>query len=143
MIPREWQFWSPEGYLTPGGPHTWMAIDWDLRSRIQVTGPAEPLPDEDDAIKFVAQYIDRLGPDVHAFIISGNGDFIAISDDDPTWEIQYSDLTEVLKTGQVTRRSELDGLDRLSVCADLVKLRSTKEVVAFKYIIIQQRVINI
>lgn len=140
MIPREWQFFSPEGALTPGGPHTWVVIDWDLRSWIQVTGPAKTLPDEDDAIKFVGQYIDQLGPDVHAFTISESGEFLGISRDDPTWEIRYPALTDELKTEQVLRRFELVEVDRLSVCTDSVKRRNTKELVAFKYTIIQPRV---
>lgn len=53
MIRREWKFFSPEGALTPGGPYTWVVIDWDLRRWVQVTGPSEALPDEEAGIDAV------------------------------------------------------------------------------------------
>ncbi|WEW57639.1 hypothetical protein PRK78_003106 [Emydomyces testavorans] len=146
MIPRSWRFYSPSGSLDYGGPHTWVVIDWDQRRWFQVTGPAETLPDYEDGVKAVARHVDQLGPDVHSLVISANGDLLSVSSVDPTWEIRYPEYSGNLENGEVARRSELVEVDRLNVCTDLVEYHpahSKKELVVFKYTIIQERVKNI
>ncbi|KAI2003784.1 hypothetical protein LOZ52_006566 [Ophidiomyces ophidiicola] len=145
MIPPSWRFYSPEGALTPGGPHTWDVIDWDLRRWFQVTGPAEALPDDEDGVEAVARHVDKLGPDIHCLKISADGDLIGVSTDDPTWEVRYPEYPGPLADCEVAYRPELTEIDRLQVCTDLVEYNARhagekKEVVVFKYTIYQQRV---
>ncbi|KAI2086306.1 hypothetical protein LOZ36_003445 [Ophidiomyces ophidiicola] len=143
MIPPSWRFYSPEGALTPGGPHKWAVIDWELRRWFQVTGPAEALPDEEDAIKVVEQHADAVGADIHTLEVSANGELIGVSTEDPTWELRYPDYPGPLTDQEIAYRSQLTERERLHLCTDLVEYKGcdgNSEIVAFKYTIYQQRV---
>lgn len=148
MIPQEWRFWSPEGALTPGGPHTWLVIDWDQRRWYRVTGPAETLPDEEDAIYYLKRYVDHLRSDVYSLKLSVNGELIETSSYDPTYEIRYPPYAGAIdkRNTEVVHKKDLHEVERWGVGADLVTYdagNNTKKLVAFKYTIIQQRVDNI
>lgn len=143
MIPREWRFFSPEGALTPGGPHLWVVIDWDQRRWFQVIGPAKALPDEGDAIRVLDKYVDQLGADVHTLNINGDCELLSVSPEDPTWEIRYSELSSFFEKEDVLVRSKLKELDRLHVCTDLSQCTEDNKLVVFKYTIIRQRLKNV
>ncbi|KAM5471917.1 hypothetical protein MauCBS54593_003324 [Microsporum audouinii] len=112
--------------------------------REQDSAAAQVLPEDEDEIKAVRRYVDQLGPDVHSLEIDSNGDPIDTSSEDPTIEVRYPEYSGALEKGEVARRSELTEIDRFHVCTDLVEYRGSlqgnKQVVAFKYTIIQQRV---
>lgn len=146
MIPDK--FWSPEGFLIPGGPHSWLVIDWDQRRWYRVTGPAETLPDYEDATDYVARYVDQLSPDVYSLELSANGELIETSSYDPTIEIRYPPYTGSIdgENAEIVHKANLMEVERWGVGSDLVAYdagNSTKKLVAFKYTIIQQRVDNI
>ncbi|KAM5458276.1 hypothetical protein MaudCBS49596_000189 [Microsporum audouinii] len=112
--------------------------------REQESAAAQVLSEDEDGIKAVRRYVDQLGPDVHSLEIDSNGDPIDTSSEDPTIEVRYPEYSGALEKGEVARRSELTEIDRFHVCTDLVEyqgsLQGNKQVVAFKYTIIQQRV---
>ncbi|KAK2882709.1 hypothetical protein FQN49_000071 [Arthroderma sp. PD_2] len=146
MIPPAYRFYVTGGGLFPEGPHTWDVIDWDLRRWFQVTGPAEALPEDTDGIAVVRRYVDQLSPDVHCLEIDAQGNLLSTSSKDPTLEIRYPEYSGTLGKGEVARRSQLTEIDRFHVCTDLVEYHpphGDKEVVAFKYTLIQQRVKDI
>lgn len=134
MILHEWAILQPNKLLDPRRPrpHTWVVIDWDLRRWIQVTGPAEPLLDEGDAIAFVVQYVDQLGPRIQDLRWrrvprSSLGRRPGLGNPVPR-----SHLPETLGAVSLIPRSELIEMDRMSVCVDLVMVRSSSEVVVFQ-----------
>ena len=122
MIPPDWRFWSPEGALFPGGPHTWLVIDWDQRQWYKLTGPAETLPDEEDAINYLRKYVDQLGPDVYPLELSIDGELIGTSSDDPTYEIRYPPYDGPIdeKSTDIVQKKDLVEVERWGVGADLV-----------------------
>ncbi|KAI2086706.1 hypothetical protein LOZ36_003173 [Ophidiomyces ophidiicola] len=145
MIPKDYRFYSPEGRVYPnGGPRSWVVIDFDQRRCFRIAGPAEMLPDHESAEKLVAQYADHVGPEVHLIQLSADGSLLSVSsDNDPTWEIRYSDVPESVKDSELVCRSELIEVDRLHVCTDVVQHPQSNEVVAFKYAITQENVPSI
>ncbi|WEW61463.1 hypothetical protein PRK78_006953 [Emydomyces testavorans] len=152
MIPPEWRFYVNEGVIYPNVSAIWDIIDWDTRRLLQVTGPPAPLPENEEALELLTRYLDKLGPDDHIIKVDENGDFVGVSSEDPTWEIRYPDYPGSLEddSEDLICRSELTEIDRLAVCTDLVECNSTttdgttrKELVVFKYTIIEQRISNI
>ncbi|KAI1959627.1 hypothetical protein LOZ58_004436 [Ophidiomyces ophidiicola] len=109
----------------------------------RVTGPAEALPDEEDAIKVVEQHADAVGADIHTLEVSANGELIGVSTEDPKWELRYPDYPGPLPDQEIAYKSQLIEKERLHLCTDLVEYKGrdgNSEIVAFKYTIYQQRV---
>ncbi|KAI9833445.1 MAG: hypothetical protein M1819_003603 [Sarea resinae] len=123
MIPPEWRIWVESGALFPGGPHTWHVIDWDQRRWFAVTGSEQALPDEDEATNVMQKLIDSLGPEVSSFEISDDGTILSTSSDpekDVTQAVLYPHYPGYLDETETLTRSQLQEIDRLGPCADLV-----------------------
>ncbi|TVY39865.1 hypothetical protein LOCC1_G004302, partial [Lachnellula occidentalis] len=142
-----WRFWSPSGALFPGGPHTWHILDWDQRRLISVTGSAEALPDDEDAIKILIKHIDQLDSDVFEIKVSDDGELLSTSSkpkDDVTLALHYPryDVSSDSSTKNDTlTRPQFTEVDRLGPEVDLVRYTEESgesKLVVFKYAMILQ-----
>lgn len=92
----------------------------------------EELESEDLAFEHLAKYIDHLAPDVYEIHVSPTGDLISTSTDpknDVTRCVFHPDLDTIQRPEhvKVISRAELEELDRLDRCLDLVVCPQSSE----------------
>ncbi len=149
MIPDRHRFWAQSGSIIPGYTATWYITDYDTRRIIAVTSPEHLSPeDEKGAIKALRPIIDTLDSNVKRITVDDKGRLLSkstSSEDDFTIFFDYPRFTES-EVGpdhlDTLKRSQLEEVDRLHVCVDLVRHKQPKcppELVVFKYVMILQR----
>ncbi|EFR02200.1 serine/threonine protein kinase [Nannizzia gypsea CBS 118893] len=81
MIPPKYWFFVNEGMLSPVpiGPCTWEVIDWDRSRWLQIRGPKNTFPEEEDYIEdFAARYANQLGEDEQTLISNEHRELVGV-----------------------------------------------------------------
>jgi hypothetical protein len=143
MIPDRYRFWAQEGCIIPDDTATWHIVDYDSRRFVSVTSPEHFSPDDEkNAIKALRPIIDTLGFNVKGITVDDKGRLVSTStslEDDFTLFVRYPRFTEVevgTDNSDTLKRSQLQEVDRLHVCVDLVRHKQQNcppELVVFKY----------
>ena len=140
----ESRFFGFSGECYPGGQCTWHIMDWDQRRWYSVTGSEECLPDFEDGIRMASKYVDSLEPDQYSMTVADDGSLVSSGPEDPTIIVQYPLYDGPLgyDNSEVSRRSEIIEVDRLSEQVDLVRYvaaPSKDDLLVFKYTIVDQK----
>lgn len=140
MINQSERFWIASGALTNGGPTLWNVYDFDQRRMFAITGPPALLDNEETAMKILSRYADNLSPEARSIEVDRHARLVRIWSEDPGMRIQYpscfKDQVEREESIEVTLvRSQLNEIDRLGQCVDLVTRKDLppKELFVFKY----------
>jgi hypothetical protein len=143
MIPDRYRFWAQDGCIIPDYTATWNIIDWDSRRHVSVTSPEHFSPDDEKpACEALRPIIDDLSFDVKAITVDDHGRLVSTStslEDDETRFVRYPRFTEAevgADRSDTLKRSQLQEIDRLHVCVDLVRHKQQNcppELVVFKY----------
>ena len=143
MIPDRYRFWAQEGCIIPDDTATWYIVDYDSRRFVSVTSPEQFSPDdEENAIKALRPIIDTLCFNVKGITVDDKGRLVSTSTslkDDFTVFVRYPRFTEAevgTDHSDTLKRSQLQELDRLHICVDLVRHKQQNcppDLVVFKY----------
>lgn len=155
MASPKWGYWDAGGFITPGGPSVWHALDWDQRRVVAVTMDEEQ-DSEDLAFAHLKKHMDSLASDVYAIHVSQSGDLISAStdpeDDENVWvyypplEALRGVLPDHIKL-KVVIRSDLLEVERVGPKLDIVSYISDADGPVskgfFKYNLVQQYIHNL
>ncbi|KAI9751735.1 MAG: trifunctional histidinol dehydrogenase [Chaenotheca gracillima] len=143
MIPEEVRFIVLEASYDSNNTAVQFTIrDADQRRTVSVTSndPKAFLNEDADAVKYLSWYINELPQDVNAITVTEDGDIESVSTGpggllDPY--ILYPLYPGPWAENEVLRRTQLEEVDRLSWCVDLVQEKAATtqpaELKVFKY----------
>jgi hypothetical protein len=146
MINSDQRFWVLGGYFSR--LCTQHIFDWDQRRWIGLQGQEDLIGEDEDAIRLLKTVYDQVSPDVVEIRLSDAGTMTSVStdlEDDPSQFVHYprylpeeGDLNEQ----NVLRHSQLQEIDRLGRCVDLVEYSDsgTLKKALFKYQLVPRHV---
>jgi Protein tyrosine and serine/threonine kinase len=149
MIPENFRFWASGAEVIPEYTATWEIMDWDSRRCISVEVPEQFAPEEEtNVVEALRPIVDDLDLEVTKVTLDGEGKLVSCStlpEDDTMRFVLYPSFTEAEAGEDHTdclKRSQLQEIDRLHVCVDLVRhseKSNPPDLVVFRYNMIPQR----